>query len=72
MPYELTRPIVVLGPISLSSVETVLYSLIAVWLIPRLAVRRTFWTPIHSAALLWIAAMGLSAIFAPSDRADAI
>ena len=72
LPYELSRPIVVLGPINLSSVEMVLYILIAVWLITRLAVRRTHWTSIHSAALLWIAAMGLSALFAPSDRADAI
>jgi O-antigen ligase len=72
LPFELTRPLLVLGPISLSSVEVILYFAIALWLITRLATRRTHWTHLHSAAAIWIAAMGLSALFAPTDRSDAI
>jgi hypothetical protein len=72
LPFELTRPLISLGPIDLSSVEVILYGCIALWLITRLIIRRTHWTPLHSAAAIWIVAMALSSVFAPGNQADAI
>jgi hypothetical protein len=71
LPFELKTPIVSLGPIVITNVETILYVLIVLWIIG-VSRRRPHWTLAHSAVLAWLVVQFLSAIFAPIEREAAI
>ncbi|HZY45543.1 MAG TPA: O-antigen ligase family protein [Anaerolineae bacterium] len=72
LPFELARPIALIGPLIISNVEIVLYAVLAFWLLSRIGTRRICWTRVHSAVLAWILTLILSAIFAPSNQTEAL
>ncbi len=72
LPFELRTPIVTLGPIAITNVEAILYTVIVLWIAGVLHRRRLHWTLAHSAVLAWLIVQFVSALFAPIERDAAI
>ncbi len=72
LPFELTNPIASLGPIVITDVELALYLVLGVWIIAALRTRHIRWTLAHTGVSIWLAAILVTALLAPIDRAAAI
>jgi hypothetical protein len=72
LPFELTTPIVNLGPIVITNLEAILYVLVMLWLIQVWRARRMQWSLVHNAVLAWLVVQFLAAILAPVEREAAI
>ena len=72
LPFELTRPVLVLGPIAVTNVELALYLVLMVWAAALLQGHRADWTPVHGAVAAWVATALLAALLAPTDRGQAL
>ena len=70
---ESTRPLAALGPLVLTNVEALLFLTIGLWAAACLAARRRPAIPrtVALPAVAWLAALALSALFAPAHRLDA-
>jgi len=81
LPFELKSPLITLGPLSITNVELAMYGVIGLWVL-RLIETCQVWrkpdrsrvrmTPVHWAVLAWIAANVISALLAPTLRAEAL
>ncbi|MBZ5497274.1 MAG: O-antigen ligase family protein [Acidobacteriia bacterium] len=72
LPFELKTPIMHVGPLGITSVEIVLYLTMGLWGAAWLAGHRPHWTAAHTAVGVWAAVLILSALLAPSHRAEAL
>jgi hypothetical protein len=72
LPFEATRPLFMLGPIGITSVELPLYALVALSLARRETWRPSTWTAVHWAAAFWATAHLVSAAAAEGDRGAAL
>ena len=72
LPFELKTPIVALGPIVITNVEAILYTVSALWIGGVIQTRRMHWTLAHSAVVVWLIVQFSAAVFAPLEREAAI
>lgn len=71
LPFELTTPVLAVGPLAITNVEVVWYLLVLTAAVRWVRTGPARWSVVHSAVLIWAAAIVLSAVVAPSDRAAA-
>ena len=72
LPFELTQPVLSLGPIGVTNVELALYLVLMVWATIWLRGQRSAWTGVHSAVAVWLATALLAAMLAPTGRDEAL
>ena len=72
LPFELTQPVLSLGPVAVTNVELVLYLVLMVWAVIWLRGRRSAWTAVHGAVAAWLAVTLLAAVLAPTDRGETL
>ncbi len=72
LPFEATRPLLDLGFVKITNVETALYLTILAWLLGLPARRWRDWSACHAAVLVWAIAVVLSAALAPQEKTAAI
>ena len=72
LPFELTQPVLSLGPVGVTNVELALYLVLMVWAIIWLRGRRSVWTLVHSAVAAWLAVALLAGLLAPTGRGEAL
>ena len=72
LPFELTQPVLSLGPVAVTNVEVALYLVLVVWAVIWLRGRRSDWTAVHGAVAAWLAVVLLAALFAPTGRGEAL
>ena len=72
LPFELTQPVLSLGPVVVTNVELALYFVLMVWAVIWLRGRRSRWTLVHGAVATWLAVVLLAALLAPSGRGEAL
>ena len=68
LPFELTQPVLSLGPVGVTSVELALYLVLMVWAVIWLRGPRAVWTVVHGAVAAWLAVVLLAAWLAPTGR----
>ena len=71
LPFELARPLILLGPFSITNVEAILYIVLALWLSHVIFTRRLRWSGLHAAVIGCILAIVLAALFAPFEQTAA-
>ncbi len=71
LPFELSTPLLIVGPFSITNVEVVLYATLIIWVGQSMRTRRIQWTPLHIAVIGCGLALLLAALFAPSERSAA-
>ena len=72
LPFELTQPLLSLGPVAVTNVELALYLVLLVWVVIWVRGPRSAWTGVHGAVAAWLAVVLLAALFAPTGRGDAL
>ena len=72
LPFELTQPVLSLGPVGVTNVELALYLVLMVWAVIWLRGPRSAWTGLHGAVAAWLAVVLLAAVLAPTGRGEAL
>ncbi len=72
LPFELTQPVLSLGPVGVTNVELALYLVLMVWAVIWLRGRRSVWTMVHGTVAAWLAVGLLAAWLAPTGRDEAL
>jgi hypothetical protein len=72
LPFELTRPVLSLGAIAVTSVELPLYVVLLAWAVGRARARHWGWTAVHSAVALWVTSVLTAAVLAPQGTQEAL
>ena len=72
LPFELTQPVLSLGPVGVTSVELALYLVLMVWAVIWLRGPRAMWTVVHGAVAAWLAVVLLAAWLAPTGRGETL
>ena len=72
LPFELTQPLLSLGPVGVTNVELALYLVLMVWGVIWLRGPRAVWTGVHGAVAAWLAVVLLAAVLAPTGRGEAL